>query len=170
MPSRALNQLSDLFFAIEAAIAAAGLGVKIENYEDFDGTVSDSTVLIEIERTAPAVKQNDGRYAHQVTITLHGVIARKRPHAVLEAANLATMLERLVDDNRWGLPGAQCDLPTDMHSAPSIFQRGADGYEAWGCNFRQSISIGTPRAMPETFWPQPSETAEVWQIETPADA
>jgi len=170
MPSRALNQLSDLFFAIAEAIQAAGLGVVVGNYDEFDGKVRDATVLIEIERTSPGVKQNDGRYAHQVTVTLHAVIARWRKHSVLEAANLATAIERLADSNRWGLPGNQCDLPVDLHSAPSMFQRGDDGYEAWACSFRQGISLGPPRTMPETFWPQPSETAETWQIETPTDA
>jgi len=142
MPSRPLNQLSDLFFAIGDAIHAAGLGVSVDNYDDFDGRVGHATVLIEIERTTPGERQNDGRYVHVVTVTLHAVVSRFRKHANLEAINLATALERLADCNRWGLPGRQCDLPADLHCGPSMFQRGADGYEAWSATFRQGLAIG----------------------------
>lgn len=142
MPSRPLNQLSDLFFAIGDAIHAAGLGVSVDNYDDFDGRVGHATVLIEIERTTPGERQNDGRYVHVVTVTLHAVVSRFRKHANLEAINLATALERLADCNRWGLPGRQCDLPAELHSGPSMFQRGADGYDAWSVTFRQGLAIG----------------------------
>lgn len=164
MPFKPLNQVSDLFFAIGDAIHAAGLGVDVANYDDFDGTVRHATVLIELERTTPAVKQNDGRYVHAVTVTLHGVVGRWRKHAALEAVNLATCLERLADSNRWGFQGRFCGLPEDMRSGPSMFQRGSDGYDAWAVTFRQSLAIGTDRALPE-FGEAPSATAEVWQIE-----
>lgn len=144
MSSRRLSNVSDLFFAIGDAVLAAGLGVNVGNYDDFDGKVSDATVLIEIERTSPAERTPDGRKTHDVTVTLHGVIARWREHASLEATNLATCLERLAHDNRWGLPGCQCDLPINLHSGPSMFQTGSDGYSAWSVSFVQRISIGEP--------------------------
>ncbi|MFG9976344.1 hypothetical protein ACG3QR_31800, partial [Pseudomonas aeruginosa] len=68
MPYRPLNQVSDLFFAIGDAIHAAGLGVDVANYDDFDGSVGHAKVLIELERTTPGVKQNDGRSTHTVTV------------------------------------------------------------------------------------------------------
>ena len=94
---RPLDKLSDLFFAIGDAIHAAGLGVNVANYEEWDGYVGDATVLIELERTSTSERQNDGRYAHNVSVTLHAVVARSRKFAALEAANLATCLERLTD-------------------------------------------------------------------------
>ncbi|EMW3876299.1 hypothetical protein ABLT12_28595 [Pseudomonas aeruginosa] len=142
MSSRPLNQLSDLFFAIGDAVHAAGLGVSVANYEEFDGKVGDATVLIELERTTPATRHNDGRYVHDVSVTLHAVVARWRKYANLEAINLATALERLADCNRWGFHGRQCNYPEDLHSGPSIFQRGAEGYDAWGVTFRQRLAIG----------------------------
>lgn len=142
MSSRPLNQLSDLFFAIGDAVHAAGLGVSVANYDEFDGKVGDATVLIDLERTTPATRQNDGRYVHDVTVTLHAVVARWRKYSNLEAVNLATALERLADCNRWGFHGRQCNYPEDLHSGPSIFQGGDNGYDAWGVTFRQRLAIG----------------------------
>jgi hypothetical protein len=162
MPSRPLNQLSDLFFAIGDAVHGAGLGVSVANYEEFNGKVGDATVLIELERTSPATRQNDGRYAHDVTVTLHAVVARGRKHANLEAINLATALERLADCNRWGFHGRQCNYPEELHSGPSIFQRGADGYDAWGVTFRQRLAIG--EVTPEPILNTAPLVAFGWQV------
>jgi len=141
---RPLDKLSDLFFAIGDAIHAAGIGVSVANYEEWDGYVGDATVLIELERTSTSERQNDGRYAHSVTVTLHAVVARSRKFAALEAGNLATCLERLADLNRWGFRGLNCEVPCDLHSGPSMFQKGDDGYDAWGVTFRQVITPGLP--------------------------
>lgn len=146
MSFRALNQVSDLFFAIGDAIHAAGLGVDVANYDDWDGKVRHASVLIELERTTPAVRQNDGRYTHAVTVTLHAVVGRWRKHSALEAVNLATCLERLADRNRWGFHGRNCEQPCEMRSGPSMFQRGADGYDAWGATFQQVVTPGEPPA------------------------
>lgn len=145
---RPMNVVSDLFFAIGDAIDAAGLGVDVANYDEFDGTVGDACVLIEFERTSPGERQNDGRYVHVMNITLHAVVGRFRKYHALEAVNLATALERLADLNRWGFSGRQCDLPEDMHSGPSIFQKGSDGYDSWCVSFRQGIAPG-PAKTPE---------------------
>jgi len=144
MPLKVLNQVSDLFFAIGEAVHAAGLGVNVANYDEWDGKVGDATVLIELERTTPSVRQNDGRYTHAVTVTLHAVVAGFRKFSALEATNLATCLERLADCNRWGFIGRCCEVPREMHSGPSIFQRGAQGYDAWGVTFKQVVTPGEP--------------------------
>lgn len=145
MSFRPLEQVSDLFFAIGDAIHAAGLGVDVANYDDWDGKVRDAVVLVEIERTTPlAERQNDGRYSHDVAVTLHAVVAGWRKFAALEATNLATCLERLADRNRWGFNGRNCEPPRNLHSGPSIFQNGANGYSAWGATFEQILTPGEP--------------------------
>jgi hypothetical protein len=144
MSLRVLNKPSDLFFAIGDAILAADIGVQVGNYDDFDGTVKDATVLIEFERTSPAGRTNDGRKAHLVTVTLHAVVARWRAHSTLEATNLAGVLADLAKDNRWGLPGLQCGVPQDLYTSPSMFQTGQSGYDAWGTTFTQIIGVGSP--------------------------
>lgn len=142
---RPMNSVSDLFFAIGDAIHAAGLGVDVANYDEFDGKVGDACVLIEFERTSPGIRQNDGRYVHVMNVTLHAVVGRYRKYPALEAVNLATTLERLVDLNRWGFSGRQCDIPKDAHSGPSIFQKGSDGYDSWCVSFRQGLAPGPAR-------------------------
>ncbi|RMO79775.1 hypothetical protein ALQ33_200196 [Pseudomonas syringae pv. philadelphi] len=167
MSFRPLNNVSDLFFAIGDAIHAAGMGVNVANYEEFDGEVGDATVLIEIERTGPAIRGNDGRYAHLVTVTLHAVVSRFRKYAVLEAMNLSTCLERLADCNRWGFRGIQCQHPEDMHSGPSIFREGQGGYEAWGCTFKQKLAPGPDKVPEDPVMLQPGmpKVAETWRVD-----
>lgn len=167
MSSRPLNQLSDLFFAIGDAIHAAGLGVDVANYDDFAGLTGDAQVLIELERTAPGIKQNDGRYVHNVTVTLHAVVARWRKFSALEATNLATALERLADCNRWGFSGRQCNLPEGLHSGPSMFQRGADGYDAWSATWQQGLAIGDVE--PEITLNTAPQVAYSWQVASIGD-
>lgn len=169
MSFRPLNNPSDLFFAIGDAIHAAGLGVDVANYDEFDGTVRDATVLIELERTAPATKKNDGRYVHEYTVTLHAVVARWRKFSALEATNLSAALERLADDNRWGFHGSQCQYPRDIHSGPSIFNQGRDGYDAWGCTFRQAIAPGPHKLPDDPAVAGMPLVAESWRVDNMDD-
>ena len=169
MSSLQLNNVSDLFFAIGDAIHAAGLGVVVSNYDDFSGEVGDAEVLIEIERTSPGIKQNDGRHVHNVSVTLQAVVARWRKFPSLEAMNLATVLARLADSNRWKLPGRQCNLPDSIRCCPSIFQKGRDGYEAWCCSFTQGLAIGPDRtpedpvigSLPSVAWRVADDPADL---------
>ena len=163
MPFKTLNQVSDLFFAIGEAIHAAGLGVDVANYDEWDGTVRHATVLIELERTTPGVKQNDGRYTHAVTVSLHAVVGRFRKHAALEAGNLATCLGRPADCNRWGFHGRNCEMPCEQRSGPSMFQRGTDGYDAWAATFKQVVTPGEPPA--EILLNSAPLVAFSWQVD-----
>ncbi|WP_122516779.1 hypothetical protein [Pseudomonas viridiflava] len=167
MSLRPLEKVSDLFFAIGDAIQAARLGVSVGNYDDFEGLIGDAQVLIEFERTSPGSRNNDGKLVHAVTVTLHAVISRARKFSSLEAANLTTALERLATDNRWGF-GRHADLPQNMRSGPSIFQRGATGYDAWGCTFVQNLAIGPERPMPDPGTgrrpPVGDEVPMIWQV------
>lgn len=171
MSSRPLDKPSDVFFGVAEVINAAGFGVTVSNYDDFESMVGDAEVLIEIERTSPGEMNHDGRAVHVLTMTIHAVISRARKFSSLEAANLATAIERLATHNRWGFPGAQCDFPEELRSGPSIFQRGASGYDAWGCTFKQKIALGPERVMPDPFTGRrpPVGDAEpvVWRIDTP---
>lgn len=165
MPLKAIANPSELFFAIGDSIIAAGFGVDVGNYDDFDGTVRDATVLIEFEASAPATRRNDGRFAHDYRITLHGVVAKWRKHAVLEAMNLSALLERLVDVNNWGISGQQCDPPRDVRSAPSMFQKGAEGYEAWGVTFSQCIYLGESLLEEDPVTVAGPFVARAWEVD-----
>ncbi|MEC8917765.1 MAG: hypothetical protein VX796_09115 [Pseudomonadota bacterium] len=169
MPStRPLAAPSDLFFAIGDALLAEIPEIAVGNYDEFDTPERDATVLIEFERTRPATRGNDGRYAHDFTITLHAVVGRWRRWAPLEAVNLATAVERVVDSNRWGLPSNQCDPPDPetMHNSPSIFQTGKHGYEAWGVTFNQTIYLGESWAPEDPVTVAAPLVAHAWQVDT----
>lgn len=165
MSFRPLDKTSDLYFAIADAIRAEELGVEVANYDDFDfeGTVGDATVLIEIEGTGPRCRSNDGRYVRVATVTLHAVVARTRGHSALEATNLAGLLEQMVDMNRWGFHGRQCEYPEDIHCGPSIYQKGRDGYDAWGCTFRQAIAPGSSKVADDPVLGMPL-VAFKWEV------
>lgn len=166
MSFRPLKKTSDLYFAIADAIHAAGLGVEVANYHEFDfeGSIGDATILIELESTAPRERNNDGRRAREVLVTLHAVVARCRGNAPLEAANLAGLLEDLADLNRWGFHGSQCEYPSGIHSGPSIFQRGEQGYEAWGCTFRQAIATGASKVPEDPAIASVPQVLAAWEV------
>lgn len=143
MSSRRLDRLSDLYFAIGDAIIALDLGVKVGNYNEFAGeVVGDGTILIELEGTRRTARSTEGRMGHRVRVTLHAVVGGWRDNANLEAANLAAVLQDLVDDSRWGLPGRQCGIPEEMTTGPSMYSEGRAGYEAWCVSFWQTIYLG----------------------------
>lgn len=165
--SRPLNNPSDLFFAIGDALLAQIPEIRVGNYDEFDEPVGDAMVLIEFERTQPAVRGRDGRYAYNFTVTLHAVVGRWRRWAPLEATNLAAIIERLTADNRWSLPSNQVDPPEpdSLHSGPSIFKAGERGYEAWGVNFRQTIYLGESWASEDPVTTAPPGVAYAWQVD-----
>ena len=150
MPSpRPLANPADLFFAIGDTLLELIPEVTVGNYDEFDKPVGDATVLIEFERTMPATRGTDGRYAHDLAITLHAVVARWRRWAPLEAVNLATVIERIVDDNRWSLPPGQCEppdpetgllpIPTDLHVGNKVKYNGRFARVAAGFNNSEGL-------------------------------
>ncbi|TOE71994.1 hypothetical protein CGJ36_22635 [Vibrio parahaemolyticus] len=162
-----LKQPSDLYDAIQAELESRLADeVIVASYADFgDVQVVDAMVLIEFEQTSPATRGHDGRYCHQYDITLHAVVGRQRQRAELEAINLAAAIERVTDENLWGLPYQQVDRPENIRSAPSMFKVGSDGYDAWGVSFRQRIYLGA------SLLDDDPVVREVWTVTTPpADA
>lgn len=158
-----MQQPSDFYDAIQAELEARlADGVTVESYADFgEVQVVDAMVLIEFEKSEPATRGHDGRFGHQFDITLHAVVGRQRPRAELEAINLSAAIERVVDENLWGLPYQQVDRPEAISAAPSIFKTGTDGYEAWGVSFRQRIYLGASLLDADPV------VKEVWVATTP---
>ena len=162
-----MQQPSDFYDAIRGTLESRlSDDVAVESYADFgEVEVVDAMVLIEFEKSEPATRGHDGRYCHQYDITLHAVVGRQRQRAELEAINLAAAIERVADENLWGLPYQQVDRPENISSAPSIFKTGSDGYEAWGVSFRQRIYLGA------SLLDDDPVVREVWMVTTPpADA
>lgn len=158
----ALHNPSDFYDAISAEMIRRLDGISVDNYNQFgDKVIGDGMVLIEFERGDNAGRKNDGRIGHNYSITLHGVVGRHRHRADLEALNLSAAIERVVVDNRWQLPWEQISEPSEISSAPSIFKHGADGYEAWGVSFNQTIYLGKRLAAGD------DPVKEIWATITP---
>jgi hypothetical protein len=161
-----MKQPSDYYDAISNSLTLRlADGVTISSYADFgDVELLDAMVLIEFEQSAGATRGHDGRYCHQYDITLHAVVGRQRQRAELEAINLSAAIERVVDENLWGLLSTQIDNPENIKSAPSIFKAGSDGYEAWGVSFNQKIYLGASLLDDDPI------VREVWVATMPEDA
>jgi len=147
-----IEQPSEVFDRIADALVARINGITVGNYDEFNGVTGDAEVLIEFERSAPANHSNDGRPGSRYRITLHGVVAKRRRRAPLEAVNLTSALQRVVvskADHRWGISHRAISAPEDVSSAPSMFSGGEHGYEAWAVSFEQVIYLGPPFPDPE---------------------
>ncbi|WNZ79583.1 hypothetical protein [Pseudomonas sp. P105] len=163
MPA-ALEKPSQLFFAIAQTLRATYPTLKIGSPQEFDGTDDQPWVLIALERDASGNRANDGRIAHVLTVSLQVVMAV----AGWEACDLAGELKHLVVDNRWGLSGDQCDLPTEIDGLASTFTQEARAYTAWTLSFTQTLYLGPTLLEDPLGIPKFARTWEVSNIDDPA--
>lgn len=163
MPA-ALEKPSQLFFAIAQTLRATYPTLKIGSPQEFDGTDDQPWVLIALERDASGNRANDGRIAHVLTVSLQVVMAV----AGWEACDLAGELKHLVVDNRWGLSGDQCDLPTEIDGLASTFTHEARAYTAWTLSFTQTLYLGPTLLEDPLGIPKFARTWEVSSIDDPA--
>ena len=163
MPA-ALEKPSQLFFAIAQTLRATYPTLNIGSPQEFDGTDDQPWVLITLERDASGNRANDGRIAHVLTVSLQVVMAV----AGWEACDLAGELKHLVVDNRWGLSGDQCDLPTEIDGLASTFTHEARAYTAWTLSFTQTLYLGPTLLEDPLGIPKFARTWEVSNIDDPA--
>jgi hypothetical protein len=168
-----IEQPSEVFDGITETLLARIAGITVGNYDEFNGVTGDAMVLIEFEQSSPAKHSNDGRPGSRYRITLHGVVAKHRRRAPLEAVNLTSALQRVVAAkaaHRWGFNHRAIGVPENVSSAPSMFAGGEHGYEAWGVSFEQVIYVGEPLADPEaTPLGVPGMPMIVWNANDPDD-
>ncbi|WP_417693682.1 hypothetical protein [Pseudomonas sp.] len=159
-----IEKPSQLFFAIAQTLRATYPTLKVGSPQDFDGIDDQPWVLIAIERDASGNRANDGRIAHVLTVSLQVVMAV----AGWEACDLAGELKHLVVDNRWGLSGDQCDLPTEIDGIASTFTHEARAYTAWTLSFTQTLYLGPTLLEDPLGIPKFARTWEVSNIDDPA--
>ncbi|MHC8288442.1 hypothetical protein ACYZUD_16810 [Pseudomonas sp. XS1P51] len=162
-----IDKPSRLLFAIADALRLAGLGLKVGGRQDFDGTFDQAWVLIAIEHNAAGDRANDGRIAHVLTVSLQIIVPPTLDDPALAAGDLASVLKGLVTDNRWGLPGSQCDLPMNIDALPSIFISDAREYLAWTLSFTQTLYLGALLLDDPLGIPKFARTWEVSNIDDP---
>ncbi|MGX1173295.1 hypothetical protein [Pseudomonas sp. R151218B TE3479] len=158
-----IEKPSQLFAAIAQTLRITYPTLKVGSPQEFDGTDDQPWVLIGIERDASGNRANDGRIAHVLTVSLQVVMAVPG----WEACDLASELKHLVVDNRWGLSGDQCDLPTEIDGIASTFIHEARVYSAWSLSFNQTLYLGPTLLEDPLGIPKFARTWEVSNIDDP---
>ncbi|WP_207283726.1 hypothetical protein [Pseudomonas sp. FW300-N2F2] len=158
-----IEKPSQLFVAIAQTLRITYPTLKVGSPQEFDGTDDQPWVLIAIERDASGSRANDGRIAHVLTVSLQVVMAVPG----WEACDLAGELKHLVVDNRWGLSGDQCDLPTEIDGIASTFIHEARVYGAWSLSFNQTLYLGPTLLEDPLGIPKFARTWEVSNIDDP---
>ncbi|WP_248749937.1 hypothetical protein [Pseudomonas sp. MWU15-20650] len=135
-----IEKPSQLPQAIAEVLHAAFPGLKVGNHQDFQGAGEKTGVLITVEGNGPGIRSREGRKAHALDLSLKAMAA---PGALpFDACDLASQLMDLVLDNRWNLPPAQCDLPTNIVAAPSLRSTSDPDYDTWTVSFTQTLYLG----------------------------
>jgi len=157
-----LDKPSQLVSAlVETLRNVPALGAKVGRPEAFDGTTDLPWVLATIDRDAPGDRANNGRIAHVLTIALQILM----PQPGQSASDLASTLKRWITDNRWGLPGDQCDLPADIEAlAPALAGETASH---WSLSFTQTLYLGPLLLDDPLGLPKFARTWEVSDIDDP---
>ncbi|MFJ7285806.1 hypothetical protein [Pseudomonas sp. NPDC099000] len=158
-----IEKPSQLFTAIAEALRIAVPGLNVGSHQDFDSTDNLAWVLIALEHDAPNSRANDGRIAHVMTVSLQAV----SPTSGLAACDLGSQLKNLITDNRWMLPGDQCDLPMNIVGTASTFINGSREYTTWTVSFTQTLYLGPLLLDDPLGIPKFARTWEVSDIDDP---
>jgi len=130
-------------------------GLAIESYDEFGKVdITEPSVLIQWEDAHPGQRQNDGRYNHQFMLTAHCIIPKGLPNALLQALDLATEVERLLErralfrepDGNGGqvllVSSDQVGMPQIQVNGDTSFLLGIDGVESRGVQWLQPLYLG----------------------------
>lgn len=158
-----IEKPSQLFTAIAEALRGAFPGLNVGSHQDFDSTGNQAWVLIALEHDASGSRAHDGRIAHVMTVSLQVV----SPISALTACDLGSQLKNLITDNRWKLPGDQCDLPMNIDGIASTFFSGAREYATWTVSFTQTLYLGALLLDDPLGTPKFARTWEVSDIDDP---
>lgn len=158
-----IEKPSQLVSAIAEVLRIAVPGVKVGSPQDFDSTGDSTWILISIEHDAPGDRANSGRIAHVLSVSLQVVL----PTPGLTACDLASELKNRVTDNRWKLPGDQCDLPLNIDGSASTFIHDTRPYSAWTVSFTQTLYLGPLLLEDPLGIPKFARTWEVSNIDDP---
>ncbi|WP_411380950.1 hypothetical protein [Pseudomonas sp. MPB26] len=135
-----IEKPSQLPQAIGVALHATFPDLKVGSHQDFMSDGGKIGVMVTVEGNGPGIRSREGRKAHVLAISLKAMAA---PGALpFDACDLASQLMDLVLDNRWSLPAAQCDLPTNIVAAPSMRSTAATDYDTWTVSFSQTLYLG----------------------------
>lgn len=161
-----IQQPSQLFTAMATTLRnTAALNVQVGNHDDFSAPGNQAWVLIDFDRNAQGARAADGRIAHVLTLSLQVIPAVGA--TAFAACDLIAALKNLVTDNRWGLPGDQCDLPMNLDGLPSVLLRADQSYKTWTLTFDQTLYLGPTLLDDPLGIPKFARTWEVSDIDDP---
>ncbi|MCF5700566.1 hypothetical protein [Pseudomonas syringae] len=161
-----IQQPSQLFTAIATTLRnTAGLNLNVGNHDDFTAPADQAWVLIDFDRNASGVRAADGRIAHVMTLSLQVIPAFAA--SAFAACDLIAVLKNLITDNRWGLLGDQCDLPTNIDGSPSLLTRADQQIKTWTLTFNQTLYLGPTLLDDPLGTPKFARTWEVSNIDDP---
>lgn len=161
-----IQQPSQLFSAIATALRNSfELNVQVGNHDDFTAPGDKAWVLIDIERNASGERAANGRIAHVLTLSLQVIPALSA--TAFAACDLIAALKNLITDNRWGLPGEQCDLPMNIDGMPSLLIHADQPNKAWTLSFTQTLYLGPTLLDDPLGTPKFARTWEVSDIDDP---
>jgi hypothetical protein len=161
-----IQQPSQLFTAMATTLRnSVGLNVQVGSHQDFTAPGDQAWVLIDIERDAPGERAADGRIAHVLTLSLQVIPSVSA--TAFAACDLISTLKNRITDNRWGLPGDQCDLPVNIDGLPSLLIRADQPYKAWTVSFTQTLYLGPTLLDDPLGIPKFARTWEVSNIDDP---
>ncbi|AMT87570.1 MULTISPECIES: hypothetical protein [Pseudomonas] len=161
-----IQQPSQLFTAIATSLRnTAGFNLTVGNHDDFTAPGDQAWVLIDFDRNGPGVRAADGRIAHVMTVSLQVIPALAA--SAFAACDLIAVLKNLITDNRWGLPGDQCDLPLNIDGLPSLLISADQQYRAWTLTFEQTLYLGSTLLDDPLGMPKFARTWEVSNIDDP---
>jgi hypothetical protein len=158
-----IQQPSQLFTAIATTLRnTAGLNIIVGNHDDFTALGEQAWVLIDFDRNASGVRAADGRIAHVMRLSLQ--VIPELSATAFAACDLIAVLKNLITDNRWSLPGDQCDLPMNIDGLPSLLDQ---QYKAWTLTFDQTLYLGPILLDDPLGTPKFARTWEVSNIDDP---
>ncbi|MCT8945422.1 MULTISPECIES: hypothetical protein [Pseudomonas] len=161
-----IQQPSQLFTAIATTLRnTAALNINVGNHDDFTAPGEQAWVLIDFDRNASGARAADGRIAHVMTVSLQVVPALAA--TAFAACDLIAVLKNLITDNRWSLPGDQCDLPMNIDGLPSLLIRTEQPYKTWTLSFNQTLYLGPTLLDDPLGIPKFARTWEVSNIDDP---
>ncbi|WP_434628730.1 hypothetical protein J3P84_06265 [Pseudomonas sp. Z1-29] len=158
-----LEKPSQLLTAIAETLRTAMPGLNVGSLQDFNDIGDPPWVLLAIERDAVGQRSSEGRIAHALTVSLQVVSSG----TASTACDLGCELKQRVVDNRWNLPGDQCDPPTYIDGVASTFGSETRAYAAWTLSFIQTLYLGPTLLEDPLGIPKFARTWEVSDIDDP---
>ncbi|MDO7898895.1 hypothetical protein [Pseudomonas citrulli] len=162
--SLSIQKPSQFCTAVGDTLRAAFPQFKVGTRQDVVAVGDDAWVLIAMDGDAWGPSANDGRSAHALSVSLQCLLPG-RPD--FDACDLAAALMDVVANNRWGLSGAQCDVPTALVAQPSTWVFAETTYSTWTVSFVQTLYFGQPLLEDPTGIPLFARTWEVSDIDDP---